>query len=67
MNSGWTCRITEFFFNIPGVASVTLTAITQRDYPVMQATVVLTAISVVAFNALTDVAYVIFDPCIRLE
>ena len=46
---------------------MTLTAIMQRDYPVMQATVVLTAISVVAFNALTDVAYVIFDPRIRLE
>jgi ABC-type dipeptide/oligopeptide/nickel transport system permease component len=59
--------ITEYFFNIPGIASVTITAITQRDYPVMQATVVLTAISVVAFNALTDVSYVIFDPRIRLE
>ena len=59
--------ITEYFFNIPSVASVTLSAISQRDYPVMQATVVITAISVVAFNALTDVAYVIFDPRIRLE
>ncbi len=59
--------ITEYFFNIPGVASLTLSAISQRDYPVMQATVVLTAISVVVFNALTDVAYVIVDPRIRLE
>jgi ABC-type dipeptide/oligopeptide/nickel transport system permease component len=59
--------ITEFFFNIPGVASLTLSAISQRDYPVMQATVVLTAIAVVFFNALTDVAYVIVDPRIRLE
>jgi ABC-type dipeptide/oligopeptide/nickel transport system permease component len=59
--------ITEYFFNIPGIASVTITAITQRDYPVMQATVALTAISVVIFNALTDVSYVIFDPRIRLE
>ena len=59
--------ITEYFFNIPGVASLTLSAISQRDYPVMQATVVLTAIAVVVFNALTDVAYVIIDPRIRLE
>ncbi|MEO8971106.1 MAG: ABC transporter permease [Ktedonobacteraceae bacterium] len=59
--------ITEYFFNIPGVASLTLSAISQRDYPVIQATVVLTAISVVIFNALTDVAYVIVDPRIRLE
>lgn len=59
--------ITEFFFNIPGIASLTLSAISQRDYPVMQGTVVLTAISVVVFNALTDVAYVVVDPRIRLE
>ena len=59
--------ITEYFFNIPGIASLTISAISQRDYPVMQATVVLTAISVVVFNALTDVLYVVFDPRIRLE
>lgn len=59
--------ITEYFFNIPGLAYVTLTAISQRDYPVIQASVIVTAISVVVFNALTDVAYVVFDPRIRLQ
>ncbi|MGH2497954.1 MAG: ABC transporter permease [Ktedonobacteraceae bacterium] len=59
--------ITEQFFNIPGVSQITLTAIAQRDYPVLQATVVLTSATVVIFNALTDVAYAIVDPRIRIE
>jgi peptide/nickel transport system permease protein/oligopeptide transport system permease protein len=59
--------ITEQFFNIPGVSAITLTAISQRDFPVLQATVILTSASVVFFNALTDVAYAIADPRIRLE
>lgn len=59
--------ITEQFFNIAGVSQITLNAISQRDYPVIQATTVLTSISVVIFNALTDIAYVAFDPRIRLE
>lgn len=59
--------ITEQFFNIPGVSQVALDAVSQRDYPVMQAVGLLTAASVVFFNALTDVIYVLIDPRIRLE
>ncbi len=59
--------ITEKFFNIPGISQITLTAIGQSDYPVIQAAVLLTGGSVVLFNALTDVVYVIVDPRIRLN
>lgn len=59
--------ITEQFFNIPGVSQVTLDAISQRDYPVIQATVLLTGASVVVFNLLTDVVYALIDPRVRLE
>ncbi|HEV2582769.1 MAG TPA: ABC transporter permease [Ktedonobacteraceae bacterium] len=59
--------ITEQFFNIPGVSSITLGAIFQRDYPVIQATVILTSASVVIFNALTDITYALADPRIRIE
>jgi ABC-type dipeptide/oligopeptide/nickel transport system permease component len=59
--------ITEQFFNIPGVSSITLDAIAQRDYPIIQATSVLTASAVVFFNALTDLAYALADPRIRVE
>lgn len=59
--------ITEQFFNIPGVSQVAITAVNQRDYPVIQAAVLLTAASVVFFNALTDVIYVLIDPRVRLH
>jgi ABC-type dipeptide/oligopeptide/nickel transport system permease component len=59
--------ITEQFFNIPGVSQITLDAIFQRDYPVLQASVILTSATVVIFNALTDIAYAIADPRIRIE
>ena len=59
--------ITEQFFNIPGVSSITLDAISQRDYPIIQATTVLTAAMVVILNALTDLTYAIIDPRIRVE
>lgn len=59
--------ITEQFFNIPGVSQIALDAIAQRDYPVIQATVLVTGASVVFFNLLTDVIYSIIDPRVRLE
>ncbi len=59
--------ITERFFEIPGVSQFTLDAVNQLDYPVLQASVILTSFSVVVFNALTDVAYAFFDPRIRVE
>jgi peptide/nickel transport system permease protein/oligopeptide transport system permease protein len=59
--------ITEQLFNIPGVSQIALNAISQRDYPVLQASVVLTSATVVIFNALADVAYAFADPRIRIE
>jgi ABC-type dipeptide/oligopeptide/nickel transport system permease component len=59
--------ITEQLFNIPGTSQVILGAIFGGDYPVLQAAVVLTSITVVVFNALTDIAYAIIDPRIRIE
>src|SRR6266849_1949576 len=40
----------ERIFNIPGIAQVSITSINARDYPVMQATVVLLAVAVVIGN-----------------
>jgi len=59
--------LTEQLFNIPGVSSITLDAIFQQDFPILQATTVLTCTSVVIFNMLTDIAYAIVDPRIRVE
>jgi ABC-type dipeptide/oligopeptide/nickel transport system permease component len=59
--------IVEQFFNIPGVSAITLDAINQRDFPVIQATTIVTSTSVVIFNLLTDMAYALVDPRIKVE
>ncbi len=55
----------EDIFNIPGIGAATLAAIQTRDYPVIQATVVLLAVAVVLGNLLSDIAYTLVDPRIK--
>jgi ABC-type dipeptide/oligopeptide/nickel transport system permease component len=57
----------EQIFNIPGIGQTALTAITDRDYPVIQATVVLGALAVVVGNLLSDIFYSVVDPRIKAE
>lgn len=57
----------EDIFNIPGIANITLTSISYRDYPVIQATTVLLAVAVVLGNLVSDVLYSVVDPRIKVE
>jgi len=57
----------ETIFNIPGIAGITVSSVFTRDYPVIQATSVLLAISVGLANLLADVLYTIVDPRIKIE
>lgn len=58
---GWAI-IVELVFNIPGLSRALLTAITQRDYPMIQATVlVITAMFIVA-NVAADLVQSALDP-----
>lgn len=57
----------ETIFNIPGIASITLTSVINRDYPVIQATTVLLAVAVVLGNLLSDLLYAVVDPRIKVE
>lgn len=57
----------ENIFNIPGIAGITLTSITDRDYPVIQATTVLLAVAVVFGNLVSDILYTVVDPRIKAE
>ena len=59
--------IVEIFFNIPGIGTETIAAITQRDFPVVQGTVILLSIAIVLMNLVTDVAYGFADPRIKTE
>lgn len=57
----------EVIFNIHGIAQITVQASFDRDYPVIQATVVVIAIGMVIGNLIADILYTIFDPRIKLS
>ncbi|GGF79176.1 ABC transporter permease [Paracoccus acridae] len=57
--------VTETVFNIPGIGRLTVDAILARDYPVIQAMILLTSFLYVLVNLLIDLSYSFFDPRIR--
>jgi peptide/nickel transport system permease protein len=59
--------ITETIFNLPGFGGLTIDAIGQRDYPQIQANVLLFGIIYTAINLLVDLSYGLFNPRIRYE
>jgi peptide/nickel transport system permease protein len=59
--------ITETIFAWPGVGRLSVQAIYNRDYPVVQAAVFLLASTFVLVNLLVDVVYIYLDPRIRLR
>ncbi len=52
----------EVLFGLPGLGSLMLNAIHGRDYPVIQATILVTAVGLVVVNALTDFLHHLIDP-----
>lgn len=59
--------ITETIFALPGIGQLLMQSISQRDFPVMQACVLVIAVGFVVVNFVTDLAYSVIDPRIRLE
>ena len=59
--------ITEFIFAWPGLGLLTLEAISQRDYPLIQAAVLLAGAIYLFGNVLVDILYGLLDPRIRLD
>ena len=57
--------VTESVFAIPGIGRLTVDAILQRDYPVIQGVVLVCSVAYVLVNLLVDLAYCILDPRIR--
>ena len=57
--------ITETIFAWPGIGSLLIEAIQGRDYPVVQACVLLISLAYVLVNTLTDLVYLWIDPRIR--
>ncbi|SMC33147.1 peptide/nickel transport system permease protein [Fulvimarina manganoxydans] len=57
--------VTESVFNLPGLGRLTVDAILARDYPVIQALILLTSGIYVVINLLIDISYAFMDPRIR--
>jgi peptide/nickel transport system permease protein len=57
--------VVEKVFNWPGLGTLAFDAIAGRDYPVLQGTVTVLSVIIVAVNLLVDIAYGVVDPRIR--
>lgn len=58
--------IVETVFGWPGIGKTMIDAITQRDFAVIQASVLATALVILALNIVIDIIYAMLDPRIRL-
>lgn len=56
---------TEQIFSWPGTGRLFFRAADQRDYPVLMAMIMVTAILIISFNLLADVLYAVLDPRVR--
>jgi peptide/nickel transport system permease protein len=57
--------IVETVFGFPGIGKVMIDAITQRDFAVIQAAILATALLIFVMNILIDLAYAMLDPRVR--
>lgn len=59
--------ITESIFSIPGIGRLAVDAISNRDMPLLQGTVLFTTVLIIGGNLVADILYSVIDPRIRCE
>ena len=59
--------LTEIVFNRPGLGKLIVGALNQRDYTMLQGMMVIYTLLVVLVNLLTDLAYGVVDPRVKLQ
>lgn len=57
--------VTETIFNLPGFGTLTVNAISQRDYPLIQSCVLIFGIIYTVSNLVVDLSYTVLNPRIR--
>jgi peptide/nickel transport system permease protein len=57
--------VTESVFNLPGLGRLTVDAVLQRDFPVVQGVMIFFTLLLVFVNLLVDLSYILFDPRLR--
>lgn len=69
VNLGWLIGgavVIEKVFDIPGLGQLLVDSIFTRDFPVLQALTLVFGLLVIAINFLSDIAYCVIDPRVRL-
>lgn len=59
--------VTERIFSLPGIGKLTLDSVFQRDYPVIQAVVLVITAAYIVINLAVDVLYTVIDPRVRVS
>ena len=59
--------LTETIFSWPGLGRLIVTAISERDYPLMQGGILVAATFFAMVNLVVDILYSVIDPRIRLK
>ncbi len=59
--------VVEFIFSVPGMGQFFITAVTNRDYPLIMGVTLVYAALIVLANLLVDLLYPLIDPRIKLE
>ena len=58
--------VIEFIFSIPGMGSFFITAVTNRDYPLIMGVTLVYAVLIVLANILVDIIYMWLDPRVKV-
>ena len=59
--------VIEFIFSVPGMGQFFITAVTNRDYPLIMGVTLVYAALIVAANLFVDVLYLFIDPRVQVE
>ncbi|SON58444.1 Oligopeptide transport system permease protein OppB (plasmid) [Hartmannibacter diazotrophicus] len=59
--------VVETVFGWPGIGKLMIDAIVQRDFAVVQSTILVTAVAIFILNIAIDILYMVLDPRIRLQ
>lgn len=59
--------VVEFIFSVPGMGKFFITAVTNRDYPLIMGVTLIYAMLIVTANLLVDLLYTLIDPRVKLS
>jgi peptide/nickel transport system permease protein len=57
--------VTETIFSWPGLGRLAVTEILTRDFPLVQGTILVAAVTFISVNLLVDLLYAVLDPRIK--